>query len=139
MHLCRHQEINVSRLPEASPHQAISSKVTNVLTPITTESILSFSEPHTAPTLLYLASCLQRTEPYVELDPMNREITTRAEIKSQMPNQLSHPGVLRLTNFVDVEQLIFIRGNMLSYLYIMTDLSTLDEDLGYFQFWLLFF
>ena len=31
-------------------------------------------------------------EPYVRLKLTNYEIMTQAEIKSQMPNQLSHPG-----------------------------------------------
>ena len=31
-------------------------------------------------------------EPNAELDPTNREIMMSAEIKSQMPNLLSHPG-----------------------------------------------
>ena len=33
-------------------------------------------------------------EPNVGLDPMNCEIMTWAEIKSQTPNKLSHPGTL---------------------------------------------
>ena len=34
----------------------------------------------------------QSTEPDVVLEPMNCEIMTRAEVKSQMLNRLSHPG-----------------------------------------------
>ena len=34
------------------------------------------------------------TEPDVGLNHTNREITTRAKIKSQMLNRLSHPGAL---------------------------------------------
>ena len=35
---------------------------------------------------------LSSTEADVRLDPKNSEIMTRAEIKSQMLNQLSYPG-----------------------------------------------
>ena len=41
--------------------------------------------------------CIVSTQPNVRLELTNCEIMTRAEIKSQMLNQLSHPGASRRT------------------------------------------
>ena len=44
------------------------------------------------------------TEPDTGLDPTNREITTWAELKSQMLNRLSHPGAPRVSVFLHMER-----------------------------------
>ena len=48
------------------------------------------------------AGCVPSTEPNTGLDPKDPEIMMRAEIRTRIPNQLSHPGCPSFTLLINV-------------------------------------